>query len=493
MRRAGGERGGGGSRATPVRRERRDPHLLRRDSAALKGVTLEVREGEIVTLLGANGAGKSTTLRLDQRAQPSPPRQDQVPREGHHPRPSARIVARGWPSRPRGEAVPADDRAREPRDGSVPAQGQERAEGRPRTRLPSVPPAGRAEDAEGRDDVRRRAADVRDRTCADGASHAPAARRAVDGLAPIFVEKIFEIVVEINKQGTPILLVEQNALMALDVADRGYVLETGGRLADEAKALRAERAGAQDLPRRGVAPPRQAARPGSESRAARAGSDPVSVAAEAARHLERRRDAVSERSRAGGRRSRHPATRTAPSRSSAGRHASQSAKEARMAGAAGPVRLDRARVLRGARSPRRVAGSRLVRVAWKNARYGCWVGWAKRRRNGVTRMTVPPSDREGVPPEPRGVPRPIAAAASAFGRSRGRVVVRGSDAHGVERLVEAGALASIRAERLGVGDRRGPPNTADAVSSSDSDASIRILTAPGSSRNARARLDVAMR
>ena len=60
------------------------------------------------------------------------------------------------------------------------------------------------------------------------------------GLAPIFVEKIFEIVVEINKQGTPILLVEQNALMALDVADRGYVLETGRiALADDAKALRA--------------------------------------------------------------------------------------------------------------------------------------------------------------------------------------------------------------------------------------------------------------
>jgi branched-chain amino acid transport system ATP-binding protein len=59
------------------------------------------------------------------------------------------------------------------------------------------------------------------------------------GLAPIFVEKIFEIVKEINEQGTPILLVEQNALMALDVADRGYVLETGRvALADEAKALR---------------------------------------------------------------------------------------------------------------------------------------------------------------------------------------------------------------------------------------------------------------
>jgi branched-chain amino acid transport system ATP-binding protein len=57
------------------------------------------------------------------------------------------------------------------------------------------------------------------------------------GLAPIFVDRIFETIVEINKQGTPILLVEQNALMALDVANRGYVLETGkvaleGRAAD---------------------------------------------------------------------------------------------------------------------------------------------------------------------------------------------------------------------------------------------------------------------
>ena len=58
------------------------------------------------------------------------------------------------------------------------------------------------------------------------------------GLAPIFVEKIFEIVVEINQQGTPILLVEQNALMALDVAKRGYVMETGHiALSDDAKAL----------------------------------------------------------------------------------------------------------------------------------------------------------------------------------------------------------------------------------------------------------------
>ena len=59
------------------------------------------------------------------------------------------------------------------------------------------------------------------------------------GLAPIFVERIFEIVREINEQGTPILLVEQNALMALDTAHRGYVLETGRiALADDAKKLR---------------------------------------------------------------------------------------------------------------------------------------------------------------------------------------------------------------------------------------------------------------
>jgi branched-chain amino acid transport system ATP-binding protein len=59
------------------------------------------------------------------------------------------------------------------------------------------------------------------------------------GLAPIFVERIFEIVREINSQGTPILLVEQNALMALDAANRGYVMETGViALEGDAKDLR---------------------------------------------------------------------------------------------------------------------------------------------------------------------------------------------------------------------------------------------------------------
>ena len=71
------------------------------------------------------------------------------------------------------------------------------------------------------------------------------------GLAPILVERIFEIVTEINQQGTTILLVEQNALMALDVANRGYVLETGARRAapTTAEVAAHERAGAQGLPR----------------------------------------------------------------------------------------------------------------------------------------------------------------------------------------------------------------------------------------------------
>ena len=73
------------------------------------------------------------------------------------------------------------------------------------------------------------------------------------GLAPIFVEKIFEIVREINEQGTPVLLVEQNALMALDTANRGYVMETG-QITLEGPGRRAEgqRARAEGIPRPGL-------------------------------------------------------------------------------------------------------------------------------------------------------------------------------------------------------------------------------------------------
>ena len=117
------------------------------------------------------------------------------------------------------------------------------------------------------------------------------------GLAPIFVEKIFEIVIEINKQGTPVLLVEQNALMALDVANRGYVLETGPRRA-RGPCGRAEgqRAGAQDLPRRGLRRRSGTVRAASDDerrvRRRHQHAEAVSAARHPAGHLERRRDVV---------------------------------------------------------------------------------------------------------------------------------------------------------------------------------------------------------
>ena len=184
------------------------------------------------------------------------------------------------------------------------------------------------------------------------------------GLAPIFVERIFETIVEINKQGTPILLVEQNALMALDVADRGYVLETGTVALDgPAGDLARERAGPQDLPRRGVGeggsqgsrfpklgkPAVSPVHAEREVRRREQEADPRCAARATLRHVERAptpcvgtkpswRAAVA---------SRQPATSTAPSRSSCGRAGVPVGEgEERVARAAGAVRVDRPRVAR---------------------------------------------------------------------------------------------------------------------------------------------------
>jgi branched-chain amino acid transport system ATP-binding protein len=217
-----------------------DVHTYYGTIHALKGVSLDVREGEIVTLIGANGAGKSTTLRSINGL--------------NHPR-EGRIRFQG-----------RDITDESPHD--VVKMGiSQSPEGRrlfPRMSVSENLEMGafqRTDRQNLREDVDRvyslfpRLAERKNQkagTLSGGEQQMCAIGRALMarpkllmldepsmGLAPIFVEKIFEIVREINEQGTPILLVEQNALMALETADRGYVMETGTiALADDAKALR---------------------------------------------------------------------------------------------------------------------------------------------------------------------------------------------------------------------------------------------------------------
>jgi branched-chain amino acid transport system ATP-binding protein len=208
---------------------------------AVKGISLEVRQGEIVTLLGANGAGKSTTLRTINGL--VRPRQGRVVFQGRditRDRPHE-IVKRGIAQSPEGrklfprmtvtENLEMGAFQRSDRKG-VDEDMQRVFELFPRLEERKSQKAGTMSGGE-------------QQMCAIGrALMARPKLLMLDepsmGLAPVLVEKIFEIIVEINQQGTPILLVEQNALMALDVADRGYVLETGRvALADDAKALRA--------------------------------------------------------------------------------------------------------------------------------------------------------------------------------------------------------------------------------------------------------------
>jgi branched-chain amino acid transport system ATP-binding protein len=217
-----------------------DVHTFYGSIEALKGISLDVHDGEIVTLIGANGAGKSTTLRSINGL--------------NHPR-SGKIFFQGT------------DITSMPPHHVVKSGISQSPEGRklfPRMSVIENLEMGafqRADRPGIREDMDRvfslfpRLAERKSQkagTMSGGEQQMLAIGRALMarpklllldepsmGLAPILVEKIFEIVKEINQQGTPILLVEQNALMALDTADRGYVLETGKiALADDAKALR---------------------------------------------------------------------------------------------------------------------------------------------------------------------------------------------------------------------------------------------------------------
>ncbi len=223
--------------------ELEDVHTFYGTIEALKGISIEVRQGEIVTLIGANGAGKSTTLRSINGL--------------NHPR-RGRIVFQGRDI--------TNESAHEVVKGGI-SQSPEGRRLFPRMSVLENLLMGTFQRADRNDkkavdqDLDRvyelfpRLAERKQQgagTLSGGEQQMVAIGRALMahpklllldepsmGLAPIFVERIFEIIREINAQGTPILLVEQNALMALDVANRGYVLETGKvALADDAKRLK---------------------------------------------------------------------------------------------------------------------------------------------------------------------------------------------------------------------------------------------------------------
>jgi len=207
---------------------------------ALKGISLNVREGEIVTMIGANGAGKSTTLRSINGL--NHPRKGSISFQGKDITQSAPhdIVKMGIAQSPEGRKLfPRMSVVENLEMGAF--QRDDRKEIRedmdrvftlfPRLAERKTQKAGTMSGGE-------------QQMCAIGrALMARPKLLLLDepsmGLAPVLVERIFETLIEINQQGTPILLVEQNALMALDIASRGYVLETGRvALADDAKSLR---------------------------------------------------------------------------------------------------------------------------------------------------------------------------------------------------------------------------------------------------------------
>ena len=220
--------------------ELKDVHTYYGAIHALKGVSLTVGEGEIVTLLGANGAGKSTTLRSISGL--NRPRKGTIQFQGQDITQTAahNVVKRGIAQSPEGRKLfPRMSVTENLEMGAFQRSdkgGIREDMDRVFTLFPRL--------AERKSQKAGTMSGGEQQMCAIGrALMARPKLLLLDepsmGLAPIFVEKIFEIVKEINEQGTPILLVEQNALMALDAADRGYVLETGKiALEGPAKELR---------------------------------------------------------------------------------------------------------------------------------------------------------------------------------------------------------------------------------------------------------------
>jgi branched-chain amino acid transport system ATP-binding protein len=220
--------------------ELEDIHTFYGSIEALKGISIEVNEGEIVTLIGSNGAGKSTTLRSISGL--TPPREGSIRFDGEEvgETPPQEIVRRGISQSPEGRRIFHRMTVHENLELGAYL----------RRDLPEIENGlDRVFDLFPRLKERQR---QKAGTMSGGEQQMLAIGRALMadpklllldepsmGLAPVLVERIYETIAQINRQGMTILLVEQNANFALDVSNRGYVLETGQiALADEAAALR---------------------------------------------------------------------------------------------------------------------------------------------------------------------------------------------------------------------------------------------------------------
>lgn len=195
---------------------------------ALKGISLTVDKGEIVTLIGSNGAGKSTTIRTISGL--LHPRRGQVILEGERidHLPAHKIVSKGIGQAPEGRWIFPRLTVMENLEMGAFARTDHNGIKEDQERVFNLFPR-----------LKERRTQMGG-TLSGGEQQMLAIGRALMahprlllldepsmGLAPVLVEAIFQTVHDINKQGTTILLVEQNALMALEVADRGYVLQTG--------------------------------------------------------------------------------------------------------------------------------------------------------------------------------------------------------------------------------------------------------------------------
>jgi len=220
--------------------ELKDVHTYYGNIHALKGISLTVNDGEIVTLIGSNGAGKSTTLRTIQGL--NKPRSGSVVLDGIelHKLPAHEIAALGVAQSPEGRMIFPRMTVMENLEMGAYVRKDLTTFEDDLTHVFSLFPR-----------LKERITQ-KGGTLSGGEQQMLAMARALMakpkillldepsmGLAPLLVELIFDIIKKLNEEGTTILLVEQNALMALSIAHRGYVLQTGEIiLSDSAKNLK---------------------------------------------------------------------------------------------------------------------------------------------------------------------------------------------------------------------------------------------------------------